>query len=139
MKCPKCHKLNPEEANYCSACGHKIGTSKKERSDVLSADDLQLDERLVKIQRYLPQGLTQKILDQRDKIEGERKPVTVMFCDMVGFTALVEKLGPEKAYAFMGQVYEILIHTVHDYKGTINEMTGDGVMALFGAPIALED
>jgi class 3 adenylate cyclase len=62
-----------------------------------------------------------------------------MFCDMAGFTALVEKLGPEDAYDIMDQVYEILIHKVHEYEGTVNEMTGDGVMALFGAPIALED
>ena len=62
-----------------------------------------------------------------------------MFCDMEGFTHLSEKLGPEEAYGIMGQVYEILIHKVHDYEGTVNEMTGDGIMALFGAPIALED
>lgn len=62
-----------------------------------------------------------------------------MFCDMEGFTGFVEKLGPEEAYGIMDQVYEILIHKVHDYEGTVNEMTGDGIMALFGAPIALED
>ena len=58
---------------------------------------------------------------------------------MEGFTALSEKLGIEEAYSIMDQVYEILIHKVHDYEGTVNEMTGDGIMALFGAPIALED
>jgi class 3 adenylate cyclase/tetratricopeptide (TPR) repeat protein len=58
---------------------------------------------------------------------------------MEGFTSLVEKLGPEEAYSVMDQVYEVLIHKVHDYEGTVNEMTGDGIMALFGAPIALED
>jgi class 3 adenylate cyclase len=62
-----------------------------------------------------------------------------MFCDMAGFTPLSEQLGPEEAYSIMDQVYEILIHKVHDYDGTVNEMTGDGIMALFGAPIALED
>jgi class 3 adenylate cyclase len=62
-----------------------------------------------------------------------------MFCDMEGFTGLVEKLGPEEAYSIMDQVYELLIHKVHKYEGTVNEMTGDGIMALFGAPIALED
>jgi class 3 adenylate cyclase/tetratricopeptide (TPR) repeat protein len=102
-------------------------------------EDLSFDEKIDKIQRYLPKGLTEKILSQRDKIEGERKQVTVMFCDMEGFTPLVEGLGPEEAYSIMDQVYEILIHKVHDYEGTVNEMTGDGIMALFGAPIALED
>ena len=62
-----------------------------------------------------------------------------MFCDMEGFTPLVGRLGSEEAYSIMDQVYEILIHKVHDYEGTVNEMTGDGIMALFGAPIALED
>ncbi len=62
-----------------------------------------------------------------------------MFCDLAGFTALSERLGPEEAYSTMDQVYEILIHQVHDFGGTVNEMTGDGIMALFGAPIALED
>jgi len=62
-----------------------------------------------------------------------------MFCDMVGFPTLSEKLDPEEAYNVMDQVYEILIHKVHDFEGTVNEMTGDGIMALFGAPIALED
>ena len=65
--------------------------------------------------------------------------VTVMFCDLEGFTSFVENLGPEEAYSMMDQIYEILIHKVHEYEGTVNEMTGDGVMALFGAPIALED
>jgi class 3 adenylate cyclase/predicted ATPase len=62
-----------------------------------------------------------------------------MFCDMEGFTPFTEKLGPEDAFSIMDEVYEILIHKVHDYEGTVNEMTGDGIMALFGAPIAMED
>ncbi len=106
---------------------------------LITLKDLSIDEKLTKIQRYLPKGLTEKILSRKDRIEGERKQVTVMFCDMQGFTALSERLGPEEAYAIMGEVYEILIHKVHDYEGTVNEMTGDGIMALFGAPIALED
>jgi ABC-type oligopeptide transport system substrate-binding subunit/class 3 adenylate cyclase len=101
--------------------------------------DLAFDDKLAKIQRYLPKGLTEKILAQRGKIEGERKQVTVLFCDMEGFTPLSERLGPEEAYSVMDQVYEILIHRVHDYEGTVNEMTGDGIVALFGAPIAVED
>ena len=79
------------------------------------------------------------VLAQRDQIEGERKQVTVMFCDMEGFTPLTEKIGSEEVYSLMDEVYKILIHKVHDYEGTVNELTGDGIMALFGAPIALED
>jgi len=62
-----------------------------------------------------------------------------MFCDMEGFTSLTEKIGSEQMYSIMDEVYEILIHKVHDYEGTVNELTGDGILALFGAPIALED
>ncbi len=104
-----------------------------------ASKDFSFDEKIAKIKKYLPQGITEKILSQRDKIEGERKQVTVMFCDMMGFTPLSENLDPETMYTMMDQVYEILIHKVHDYEGTVNEMTGDGIMALFGAPIALED
>ncbi|MFQ5917452.1 MAG: adenylate/guanylate cyclase domain-containing protein, partial [Candidatus Binatia bacterium] len=116
-------------------CGHNLTLPSRE--PVIK--ELSFDEKLDKIQRYLPKGLSEKILSQRDRIEGERKHVTVMFCDMEGFTQLSEGLGPEQAYDIMDQVYEILIHKVHDYEGTVNEMTGDGIMALFGAPIALED
>ena len=134
MKCPKCQFENPEDARFCMGCGHNL-TLPSEPSPI----ELSFDERIARIQRYLPKGLTEKILSQKDKIEGERRQVTVMFCDMEGFTPMVERLGPEEAYSIMDQVYEILIHKVHDYEGTVNEMTGDGVMALFGAPIALED
>jgi len=159
MKCPKCHIDNPEGANFCVECGGKlericpncdIGNAltykfcnkcghKLIPPSEAPNKDLSFDEKLTKIQRYLPKGLTEKILSQRDRIEGERKQVTVMFCDMEGFTRLSERFGPEEAYSIMDQVYEILIHKVHDYEGTVNEMTGDGIMALFGAPIALED
>jgi len=159
MKCPHCQHENPEDARFCNGCGHKLELACPECGKVNPPGsrfcngcghdltlplepipkDLSFDEKIDKIQRYLPKGLTEKILSQRDRIEGERKQVTVMFCDMEGFTQLTERLGPEEAYGIMDQVYEILIHKVHDYEGTVNEMTGDGIMALFGAPIALED
>jgi class 3 adenylate cyclase len=134
MKCPKCQHENPEDARFCNGCGHNLTLPSEP-----IPKDLSFDEKIDKIQRYLPKGLTEKILAQRDRIEGERKQVTVMFCDMAGFTSLSERLGPEEAYAVMDKIYELLIHKVHDYEGTVNEMTGDGIMALFGAPIALED
>ncbi|HUT83655.1 MAG TPA: adenylate/guanylate cyclase domain-containing protein, partial [Thermodesulfobacteriota bacterium] len=136
--CPKCNSSNPPQFKFCGECGHNL-IIPSEPSSESSPKDLSFDEKLGKIQRYLPKGLTEKILSQRDKIEGERKQVTVMFCDMEGFTNLSERLGPEEAYSIMDQVYDILIHKVYDYEGTVNEMTGDGIMALFGAPIALED
>ena len=132
--CPGCGAKNPAPYKFCGDCGHPFALPSEP-----VAKQLSLDEKIGKIQRYLPKGLTEKILSQRDKIEGERKLVTVMFCDMEGFTPLVEGLGTEGAYSIMDQVYEILIHKVHDHEGTVNELTGDGILALFGAPIALED
>jgi class 3 adenylate cyclase/tetratricopeptide (TPR) repeat protein len=159
MKCPSCQFENNEEAKFCKECGAKLALFCPNCESILKPDckfceecgyklslpleqapkELSYDEKLEKIQRYLPRGLTEKILSQRGKIEGERKHVTVMFCDMVGFTQLSERVGSEDAYSVMDQVYEILIHIVHDHEGTVNEFTGDGIMALFGAPIALED
>ena len=159
MICPKCQFENPDEMQFCVECGNKLEVKCPECGFSNSPtfkfcgkcgqnlslptepppQSLSFEEKLDKIQRYLPKGLTEKILSQRDRIEGERKQVTVMFCDMEGFTPLVDRLGLEEAYTVMDQVYEILIHKVHDYEGTVNEMTGDGIMALFGAPIALED
>jgi len=159
MQCPKCQFDNREGAKFCKECGIKLETPCPKCGSIFASDskfcdecgfqlsrpnekapkDSFFDEKLAKIQKYLPKGLTEKILAQRDRIEGEHKQVTVMFCDMVDFAPLVEKLGSEEAYTIMDQVYEILIHKVHEYEGTVNEMTGDGIMALFGAPIALED
>lgn len=132
--CPVCKIKIPLGKKFCGECGHKLDVTAKTQPEELS-----FDKKIKKIQRYLPKGLTQKVLAQRDKIEGERRQVTVMFCDMAGFTPLVEQFGAETAYDIMDRVYELLIHKVHDYGGTVNEMTGDGVVALFGAPIALED
>jgi predicted ATPase/class 3 adenylate cyclase len=132
--CPNCEAITPATGKFCQECAYDLRKPK-----TTPPKDLSFDEKLTKIQRYLPKGLTEKILSQRDRIEGERKHVTVMFCDMEGFTPLSEMLGIEDAYTIMDQVYEILIHKVHEYEGTVNEMTGDGIMALFGAPVALED
>jgi uncharacterized protein CbrC (UPF0167 family) len=129
MKCPKCQSENPEDAKFCNNCANKLeficpecGKANPPGSKFCN----EFDEKLEKIQKYLPKGITEKILSQRDRIEGERKQVTVMFCDMEGFTEISEKIDPEEVYSIMDQVYEILIHKVHDYEGTVNEMTGDG-------------
>ena len=159
MKCPKCQTENPESRKFCRECAAKLSLlcpqcgAENVPGDKFCGEcahdlavpserppaDLSFEEKLEKIQRYLPDGLTEKILSQRGKIEGERKQVTVMFCDAEGFSLLSERLGPEKVYAIMDEVFETLIHKVNEFGGTVNKMTGDGVMALFGAPIALED
>ena len=159
MECPNCGLENRAGANFCVACGNKLeltcaqcdhlnlpvskfcencGFKLMEASGPISRE-LSYDEKLRNIQKYLPEGLREKILSQKDRIEGERKQVTVLFADMEGFTGLLELLGIEDAYTIMDKVYEILIRKVHDFEGVVNEMTGDGIMALFGAPIALED
>jgi class 3 adenylate cyclase len=159
MKCPKCQSENPEKAKFCIECGDPMEFYCPKCGEITPAKgkfcmecgndltlpqepnpkDLSFEEKLDKIQRYLPGGLTEKILSQRGKIEGERKQVTVMFCDLVQYTSLAEKLDPEETYKLMDVIYELLIHEVHAFQGTVNEMTGDGILALFGAPIALED
>jgi len=159
MKCPKCSSTIRPGIKFCEECGSRLetichsckariplgvkfcgecGSKFNLRSEPIS-EDISFEEKLRKIQKYLPTGLAEKILSKKEKIEGERKQVTVLFCDMKGFTPLVDLIGAEKAFTIMDQVYELLIHKVHEYEGTVNEMTGDGVMALFGAPIALED
>jgi len=159
MKCPKCGEENRTGANFCVECGSKLiltcaqcdhpnlpgskfcekcGFKLVELTAPISRE-LSYDEKLRNIQKYLPEGLREKILSQKDRIEGERKQITVMFADMEGFTGLLDQLGIEDAYSVMDKVYEILIRKVHDYEGVVNEMTGDGIMALFGAPIAMED
>ena len=134
LECSNCKAKSPPGKKYCSDCGHNLAHPSE---SILKASTF--DDKLDKIQRYLPRGIKDKILAQRDKIEGERKIVTVMFCDIEKFTPLAEKLGDEETYRIMDHIYEILIHKVHDFEGTVNELTGDGIMALFGAPIAIED
>jgi class 3 adenylate cyclase/tetratricopeptide (TPR) repeat protein len=90
-------------------------------------------------QSYTPKFLAEKILTTRSSVEGERKLVTVLFADVANFTAISEKLDPEEIHGIMDGCFKILMDEVHKYEGTINQFTGDGVMALFGAPLAHED
>ena len=120
MECPDCHTENPETRKFCRECGTKLllicpncssenipgdkfcgecGCNLLKPSE--ASKELSIDEKINKLQRYLPKGITDKILAQRGKIEGERKQVTVMFCDMEGFTSMVEQLGAEDAYNIM--------------------------------------
>ena len=134
LPCPQCGFENIPSDKFCGECGHDLAVAPQPVFKPLS-----FDEKLQKIQRYLPGDLTEKILAQRGKIEGERRQITVMFCDLRGFTPLSEKLGEERLYALVDELFEMMIHKVHEYGGTVNKGTGDGIMALFGAPIALED
>jgi class 3 adenylate cyclase/tetratricopeptide (TPR) repeat protein len=88
---------------------------------------------------YTPPYLAEKILTSRSALEGERKQVTVLFVDVSGFTSLSERLDPEEVHSLMNRAFELMLAEVHRYEGTVNQFLGDGIMALFGAPIAHED
>jgi class 3 adenylate cyclase/tetratricopeptide (TPR) repeat protein len=88
---------------------------------------------------YTPRHLAEKILTERSALEGERRRVTVLYADMAGFTGFAERLDPEEVHRIIARGFEHLTGAIHRFEGTINQYTGDGLMALFGAPIAHED
>ena len=88
---------------------------------------------------YTPPHLTEKILDARHSLEGERKQVTVLFADIKDSTELIRDLDPEAAQQLLDPALHHMMDAVHRYEGTVNQVLGDGIMALFGAPIAHED
>ena len=90
-------------------------------------------------QSYTPAHLAEKILDARNALEGERKHVTVLFADMKGSMELLADRDPEEARRLLDPVLERMMDAVHRYEGTVNQVMGDGIMALFGAPLAHED
>jgi class 3 adenylate cyclase/tetratricopeptide (TPR) repeat protein len=131
LTCPGCGKSIPPGSKYCLECGYSLYPPAS--PEEIPKIDYQHP------QSYTPKHLAEKILTTRSAIEGERKIVTVMFADVTGFTAISEKLDPEDVHAVMDGCFKILMDEIHRYEGTINQFTGDGVMALFGAPIAHED
>ena len=128
MECPECQNENPDGAKFCYECGYDLRKTK----DIPS-------ERFTHPQSYTPKFLVDKILANKSVIEGERKQITVFFADVVGSTSFSEKLDPEKVYQIMDGCYKILIDEIHKYEGSIEKFTGDGAMALFGAPVAHEN
>jgi class 3 adenylate cyclase/ribosomal protein S27AE len=153
MKCPKCQAENPEQNQFCRKCGTKLSmTCPNCSADVLLADKFcgkcgQDIGKFIKApeidfnqpQSYTPKFLADKILNNRSSIEGERKLVTVLFADVADYTSMAEKFDPEEVHQIMDGCFKILVDEIHSYEGTINQFTGDGVMALFGAPVAHED
>jgi class 3 adenylate cyclase len=132
--CPNCSASNPAQYRFCGECGHDLVVSPESISE-----DLSFAEKLESIQRCLPEGLSAKVLSQREGIEGQRNQVTVMLCEMEGYYPIYARLGRDKLYPIMDEVFDILIHDVHDHGGTVNSITSSGIMALFGAPLAVED
>jgi class 3 adenylate cyclase len=88
---------------------------------------------------YTPKHLAEKILTSRSALEGERKQVTVLFADIQGSMELATQLDPERWHGLLERYFAVLTDAVHRFEGTVNQYTGDGIMALFGAPIAHED
>ena len=153
MNCPKCRLENREGVKFCEECGAKMelvcpgcgakipwgtkfcgecGCQITKPSEAIPVD-------YSAPQSYTPKHLAEKIMTSRSSIEGERKLVTVMFADVAGFTAMSEQLDPEDVHRIMDGCCRILVDEIHRCEGTVGEFRGDGVMALFGAPIAHED
>ncbi|HCY86774.1 MAG TPA: guanylate cyclase [Desulfobacteraceae bacterium] len=131
VECPACNTRIPLGKKFCGECGSRLQGSAEEAPGK-SIDYNRPDS-------YTPKFMAEKILTTRSSIEGERKLVTVFFCDVTGFTSLSEALDPEAVHQIMDGCFKILMEEIHRYEGTINQFTGDGVMALFGAPLAHED
>jgi class 3 adenylate cyclase/tetratricopeptide (TPR) repeat protein len=138
LACPSCGAANPPGNKFCGECGQALGAAPAAPAPAAAAAPPAPD-RFASPQTYTPKHLAEKILSTKSAIEGERKQVTVVFTDVSGFTAMSERLDPEEVHGIMDRAFEVILEAVHRYEGTINQFLGDGVMALFGAPIAHED
>ncbi len=152
MQCQLCQHENQAAARFCGACGHALrqrcadcGTDNPPDNNFCDSCGEALLVRtspgsLHAIPRaYTPPHLAQKVLNSQSAIEGERKQVTVLFCDMVNSTDLAQRLGADGMHRLLNAVFELALAEVHRVEGTINQFLGDGFMALFGAPVAHED
>ena len=127
--CASCGAPLPPGAKFCAECGdatHTAPDAHRPASDRSPRD-------------YTPRHLAERILQSKSALEGERKQVTVLFADVKGSMELAGQLDPEQWHAILERFFEILTEGVHRFEGTVNQYTGDGIMALFGAPIAHED
>jgi class 3 adenylate cyclase/tetratricopeptide (TPR) repeat protein len=123
VSCPSCGHENPAGARFCNNCGAHLAVP------ALTPE----------LRSYTPRHLVEKILASQSALRGERKLVTVLFADVVRSMELAERIDPEEWHRLLDRLFRILAGGVHRYEGTINQYTGDGIMALFGAPIAHED
>ncbi len=132
-RCPACGKGQRPHARFCDACGTPLGgASTSPATSVPPA----VERTTVS---YTPRHLAERILTEGRALRGERKEVTVLFVDVQGSTELAGGLDPEEFHAAMDDAFKIMLDAVHRWEGTVNQFTGDGIMALFGAPIAHED
>jgi predicted ATPase/class 3 adenylate cyclase len=125
--CPNCGNLASPSAKFCSECAHPLSTAAPPKPRFGSPDV------------YTPKHLADRILMSKAALEGERKQVTVLFADIKGSMELLAERDPEEARKLLDPVLERMMEAVHRYEGTVNQVMGDGIMALFGAPLAHED
>ena len=123
--CPECGFQNQPGIRFCGGCG--IGLPGKEERAVPAPVT------------YTPKHLADKILTSQSALEGERKQVTVLFADIKGSLELIESSDPEQAHLLLDSTIGAMMDAVHRFEGTVNKVLGDGIMALFGAPLAHED
>src|SRR4051794_30730067 len=129
LLCGACHTTNTADSRFCKGCGKPLaGVSAPSAEPSLPAPGA-----------YTPQHLAERILTSRAALEGERKQVTVLFADLKGSMELLADRDPEEARRILDPVLERMMEAVHRYEGTVNQVMGDGIMALFGAPLAHED
>ena len=152
MKCPRCQHENPTGSNFCLGCGAGFGISCSSCGNELPAGSRFCNKcgtpvalestgqsRFSSPESYTPKHLAEKILTSKAALEGERKLVTVLFADLKGSMELLADRDPEEARKILDPVLEHMMEAVHRYEGTVNQVMGDGIMALFGAPLAHED
>lgn len=131
MYCPTCRTENLAEAKFCTECGAALSQAGARDSDAPVGAQAKV--------AYTPGYLSDKIIGSRAAIEGERKQLTVLFCDIAGSTALAHRIGAEAMHGLLNRFFDASLAAVHRYEGTLNQFLGDGFMALFGAPIGHED
>ena len=131
ISCRHCNEPNRPNAKFCKKCGQRLTPA--------SVPGIVRTEQHTAGRTVVPRHLADKILASRRFIEGERKQVTVLFADIRGSTSLIEKLDPEEVRHHFDPIMHIKMDAVHRYEGTVNQVLGDGIMALFGAPLAHED
>jgi class 3 adenylate cyclase/tetratricopeptide (TPR) repeat protein len=145
MQCPRCEQQNEAGSNFCRACGAPLASSCPACGAPLpvAARFCSKCGRAVAAfaspAAYTPKHLAEKIIRSRAAVEGERKQVTVLFADLKDSMELLADRDPEEARRILDPVLELMMGAVHAYEGTVNQVMGDGIMALFGAPIARED
>ena len=146
MQCPRCRHDNPPSAKFCVECAAPLSATCARCGTVLPAGAKFCPQCAhpaaaapAAPDAYTPPHLAERIVDSRAAIEGERKQVTVLFADMKGSMELLADRDPEEARKLLDPVLERMMEAVHHYEGTVNQVMGDGIMALFGAPLAHED